>query len=83
MDMTDAEAEAVVKLEKDLVEWFKDQNATASASIIAIGIAAARLIHGVGEISGGDAAVSAARLLDNSVASALVLFQAKGEVILH
>lgn len=72
--LSDAECEAIMRLEQGLTEWMRAQPASVEWSLMALGIAAARLIYGVGVLKGVDAGVDAARLLDASVAKALQVF---------
>jgi hypothetical protein len=82
--MTDNEAAGVIALEQKLVDWMKKQEVSVAWSIIALGISAARLIHGVSALQGDTAACEAAGLLDRSIANALALFNKKSEQrILH
>lgn len=77
--MTDEEAKAIMRLERRLTEWIREQPLTVEGSLMVLGITAARLIYGVTVLGGGDAGVKAARLLDSSVAQALALFRGKAE----
>jgi hypothetical protein len=73
--MGDAEAEAILDLERRLTDWMRQQPATAEWSLMALGISAPRLIFGIGALNGDAAGADAARLLDNSVSVSLRLFR--------
>jgi hypothetical protein len=82
--MTEEGFSGLAALEDALTEWMHRQPVPADWSLIALGISAARLIHGIAAVKGHQAGAEAAALLDRSVANALTLFrQQSGSHCLH
>lgn len=70
------DSEAVDHLVDDLAETLARREASVDIALVALGIAAARLIFGVAEMNGNESGEEACRLLASSIKSATEVFRA-------
>lgn len=73
----------VLALEEELTQLIISHENNVCDVLAALGIAAGRVLYGIGAIHGSEAASSAAQLLDTSVSDALDFFRQTARGKLH